>query len=135
MSDGRWGQVRIWDAALARAQINDEARHAHCTPLLAFWGFNGRAGDTTMDAGPYRQDLDLSGGYEAKWNDYHEVTWAQQGALSRLSLPSLTPTFLRTFQIQNCSGVLSLALSIECVWENPECVPGGQVCAARRWSS
>ena len=94
LSDGRWGQVRIWDAALARAQINDEARHAHCTPLLAFWGFNGRAGDTTMDAGPYRQDLDLSGGYEAKWNDYHEVTWAQQGALSRLSLPELSPTFL-----------------------------------------
>ena len=56
-----------------------------------------------MDAGPYQQDLDLSGGYEAKWNDYHEVAWAQQGALSRLSLPSLSPTFLWTFQIHKCS--------------------------------
>ena len=96
----------LWDAfspsGLHSSQDGSDIivdRHAHCTPLLAFWGFNGRAGDTTMDAGPYQQDLDLSGGYEAKWNDYHEVTWAQQGALSRFSLPSI----LWTFQIHKCS--------------------------------
>ena len=43
---------------LSQAQIADEQRHDHCTPLLAFWGFNGRSGDTVVDSGP-RGDLSI----------------------------------------------------------------------------
>lgn len=42
--DGLVDEMRVWDDYLSQAQIADEQRLDHCTPLLAFWGFNGRSG-------------------------------------------------------------------------------------------
>lgn len=42
--DGMLDEVRVWDAALSAMAVTAEASHHHCTPLIAFWGFNGRQG-------------------------------------------------------------------------------------------
>jgi len=98
--DGMVDEVRIWDAALNQAMISDENRHAHCTPLLAFWGFNGRSGNILEDSGPFEQDIDITGGVlGAAQRQYHEVSWAQQGVCgSALEFMNdeLTPSCLET---------------------------------------
>ena len=75
--DGILDEVRIFDDALSQAQIHEENIHDHCTPLLAFWGFNGRHGQILEDAGPYHQDIDVTGG-RMKWSNYNAASWAQQ---------------------------------------------------------
>ena len=75
--DGILDEVRIFDDALSQAQIHEENIHDHCTPLLAFWGFNGRHGQILEDAGPYHQDIDITGG-RMKWSNYNAASWAQQ---------------------------------------------------------
>jgi hypothetical protein len=42
--DGLVDELHVWDDYLTRPQILDEQRNDHCTPLLAFWAFNGRSG-------------------------------------------------------------------------------------------